>query len=392
MMRALLWLAFLFAVATALAIVGHHDTGQVVIVFEPYRIDVSLNFFVIAVVVVFIVLYALLRALRNIWKMPERVSAYRTRSRTAKGQTALREAVGNLFAGRFSRAEKAARDASVLPENNDAASLIAATAAHRMHEFTRRDEWLAAIRAPEWQDARLSAQADMCADGRDPEGALAALTEMQAQGGRRIYAQQIALRAHQQLRHWAEVLRLVKGLEKRDAIHSAVAMRLRQLSGENLLRDCRHNADALMECWNSLPASERISPRLADLAAELLVALDRPAQARAIVEEALGHSWDTRLLRRYADCAGDDPLPLIARAEAWRVDHGEDPDLLFALGRLCLQQQLWGKSQAFLEQALKLTDDRTLTMRLHRTLAQLHEQLGNQDQAGQHYRAGALMI
>ena len=272
MVRALLWLAFLFAIATALAIVGRFDTGQVVIVFEPYRIDVSLNFFIAVVVVSFVVLYALLRTLRNIWKMPERVHAYRVRSRAAKAHAALREAIGNLFAGRFPRAEKAARDAGALPENNDAANLIAATAAHRMHEFTRRDEWLAAIRAPEWQDARLIAQADMYADGRDPEGALTALTEMQAQGARRIYAQQIALRAHQQLKHWSEVLKLVRALEKREAIHAAVAMRLRQLAGENLLRDCRHNPDALLECWHSLSAGERTSPRLADLAAELLVA------------------------------------------------------------------------------------------------------------------------
>ncbi len=36
------------------------------------------------------------------------------------------------------------------------------------------------------------ATADMRADGRDADGALVALTEMQAQGGRRIHAQQIA--------------------------------------------------------------------------------------------------------------------------------------------------------------------------------------------------------
>jgi HemY protein len=392
MLRALLWLALLFAVATALAIVGRYDTGQVVLVLAPYRVDVSLNFAVFALVLSFGLLYTLLRALRNIWKMPERVTAYRARARASKAHAALREALGNLFAGRFPRAEKAARDASVLPENNDAASLIAATAAHRMHEFARRDEWLGAIRAPDWQDARLIAQADMCADGRDPEGALAALTELQAQGTRRIYAQQIALRAHQQLQHWAEVLKLVKGLEKREAIHTAVAVRLRQVAGENLLRDCRHNADALLDCWHSLPASERTSARLADLAAELLVALERPAQARAIVEEALAHSWEPRLLRRYADCAGAAALPLIQRAEVWRQDHSEDPDLLFALGRLCVQQQLWGKAQAFLEQSLKLTDDPTLIVRAHRTLAQLHEELGNLERAGEHYRASALAL
>jgi len=393
MLRSLIWLALLFILATALAILGRVDDGHVMILLANHRVDLPLNLLVVAIVVGFIAFYALLRFVRNVWTMPSRVAAYRRRSRAAKGHAALRDAVGNLFAGRFPRAEKAARDAGeLLPENKNAASLIGATAAHRMHEFTRRDDWLAAIDAADWQDARLTAKADMCADARDAEGALAALSQMQTQGPRRIYAQQIALRARQQLKHWGEVLKLVKALEKRDAIHTAVAVRLRQLAGENLLRDCRHNPDALLECWQNLPATEKTSARLADLAASLLVDLERYAPARKIVEAALDETWDPRLLRRYADCAGSEPLTLIQRAEAWRRDHSEDPDLLFALGRLCLQQQLWGKSQAFLEGALKLTDDKVLCARLHRTLAQLHEELGNQEQAGQHYRASALAL
>jgi HemY protein len=393
MLRSLIWLALLFILATALAILGRIDDGHVMILLTNHRVDLPLNLLVVAIVLGFAGFYALLRFIRNVWTMPSRVAAYRRRSRAEKGHAALRDAVGNLFAGRFPRAEKAARDAGeLLPENTNAASLIGATAAHRMHEFTRRDEWLAAIESADWQDARLTAKADMCADARDAEGALAALAQMQTQGPRRIYAQQIALRARQQLKHWGEVLKLVKALEKRDAIHTAVAVRLRQLAGENLLRDCRHNPDALLECWQNLPASEKTSARLADLAASLLVDLERYAPARKIVEAALDETWDPRLLRRYADCAGGEPLPLIQRAEAWRREHSEDPDLLFALGRLCLQQQLWGKSQAFLEGALKLTDDKVLCARLHRTLAQLHEELGNQAQAGQHYRASALAL
>ncbi|WP_118183153.1 heme biosynthesis protein HemY [Paraburkholderia phosphatilytica] len=390
--RGLVWLALLFAIAVILATVGRFDAGQVMLVYPPYRVDISLNLFVVAIVVLFILLYALLRIVRNVWRMPQRVAAYRTRSRVAKAHTALRDAIGNLYAGRFSRAEKAARDALAHPENAPAAGLIAANAAHRMREYARRDEWLDKVEGNDWLDARLMATADMRADGRDADGALAALTEMQSQGGRRIHAQQIALRAQQQLKNWAEVLKLVKTLEKREAIHPAVAVRLRQLAAENLLRDRRHNADALLELWHTLSPVERHSPRLADLAAELLIALNRQADARRIVEEALAQNWDARLLRRYPDTAGDDALPLIQKAEAWHNDRPEDADLLFALGRLCLKQQLWGKAQSFLEAALKLADNEPLKIRSHRALARLHEQLGDTAKAGEHYRESALAM
>jgi HemY protein len=391
-LRGLLWLAFLFAIAVVLAITGRFDAGQVLLVYPPYRVDISLNLFIVAIIVVFIVLYAVTRIVRNIWRMPQRVAAYRARSRVAKAHASLRDAIGNLYAGRFSRAEKAARDSLAHPENKGAAGLIAANAAHRMHEYARRDEWLAQIDATDWQDARLMATADMRADGRDADGALAALLEMQSQGGRRIHAQQIALRAQQQLKNWGEVLKLVKTLEKREAIHPAVAVRLRQLAAENLLRDRRHNADALLELWNSLSPTERHSPRLADLAAELLVALNRPQDARKVVEEALAQNWDARLLRRYPDTAGGDALPLIQKAEAWQKERPDDADLLFALGRLCLHQQLWGKAQSFLEAALKSADNEPLKIRSHRALARLHEQLGDADKASEHYRQSALAM
>ncbi|MEX3953142.1 heme biosynthesis protein HemY [Paraburkholderia sp. EG287A] len=393
--RGLLWLALLFAIAVALATVGRFDTGQVLLVYPPYRVDVSLNLFVVGIVVAFLLLYAILRFARNIVTMPRRVAAYRARMRAEKAHSALRDAVGNLYAGRFSRAEKAARDSLADAKNTSAAGLIAATAAHRLHEYARRDEWLTQVDDPDLQEARLMATADMRADGRDADGALAALTEMRTQGGRRIHAQQIALRAQQQLKNWSEVLKLVKTLEKREALHPAVAVRLRQLAAENLLRDRRHNADALLELWQSLSNVERHSPRLADCAAELLIALDRQADARKIVEEALSQNWDARLLRRYPDTAGSDALPLIQKAEAWRKERPEDGDLLFALGRLCLKQQLWGKAQSFLEAALKSADatqNEPLKIRSHRALARLHEQLGDGEKAASHYRESALSM
>ncbi|MFD1557955.1 heme biosynthesis protein HemY [Paraburkholderia silviterrae] len=393
--RGLIWLALLFAVAVALATVGRFDTGQVLLVYPPYRVDVSLNLFVVGIVVAFLLLYALLRFARNIVTMPRRVAAYRARMRAEKANSALRDAVGNLYAGRFSRAEKAARDSLVDEKNKGAAGLIAANAAHRLHEYARRDDWLTQVDDPDLQEARLMATADMRADGRDADGALAALTEMRSQGGRRIHAQQIALRAQQQLKNWSEVLKLVKTLEKREALHPAVAVRLRQLAAENLLRDRRHNADALLELWHALTPIERHSPRLADCAAELLIALDRPNEARKIVEEALAQNWDARLLRRYPDTAGNDALPLIQKAEAWRKERPEDGDLLFALGRLCLKQQLWGKAQSFLEAALKsanASNNEPLKIRSHRALARLHEQLGDADKAATHYRESALAM
>jgi HemY protein len=391
-MRGLLWFLLLFVIAVALAIFGHPNAGHVMIIYAPYRMDMSLNTCVIAIIVVFFMLYAITRLIRAIFTMPRRVAALRARARVKKAHDALLEATGNLFAGRFARAEKAARASLADEANRSAAGLIAAQAAHEMREYTRRDSWLAQVDDEPWQEARLMTSARMNASAHDAQGALAMLDEMPPRGVRRIQAQKIALRAHQQLKNWDAVHHLAKALEKREALHPAVAVKLRQLAAENLLRERQHDADALMALWRSFSTVERHTPRLADLAAQLLVKLDCALHARRIVEEALAQNWDARLLHRYPDTAGDDALPLIQKAEAWQREHPDDVDLLFALGLLCEKQQLWGKAQAFLEAALKATDNATLAVRGHRALAQLYEHLGEMQKAAGHYRQSALAI
>ena len=141
-MRGLIWLTLLFAVAAGFAVLATFNHGQVVMLVPPYRVDVSLNLFVLAMLALFVALYVIIRVLRNIYKMPERVAAYRNRQRSRRANIALRDAVANLFAGRYTRAEKAAREAAEQDDNRGVAAIIGARAAHRMREFARRDAWL----------------------------------------------------------------------------------------------------------------------------------------------------------------------------------------------------------------------------------------------------------
>ncbi|BBO59716.1 heme biosynthesis HemY N-terminal domain-containing protein [Mycoavidus sp. B2-EB] len=394
--RGLVWLTILFAAAVLIAVMSTLGTGQVLIIQAPYRIDMSMHLFGALLTLAFIAFYLLIRLLTYLYQMPARFALYRMRARSAKAYDALYSALNHLFAGRFARAEKMARTAASLnPENKPAAALIGARAAHQMHEYARRDGWLAQV-IGDWQEAKLLSTAEMRLDARDAEGALAALSEMSAQGARRHYARQIALRAHQQLKHWPQVLQIIKSFNAQETSYpSAVSwQRAQQVAAEHLLYECRHEAQTLLMAWHSLPVSEQHRPRTADLAAQLLIALERHKEARQIVEEALLQQWEAALLRRYSQCAGHDPLPLIQRAEAWQQEHPDDPELLFTLGCLCQQQKLWGKAQAFLETTLHLTsrggERAMLRAEAYLALARLHEKLGQHNEAGTHYRASAL--
>ncbi|MDW3681758.1 heme biosynthesis protein HemY [Cupriavidus sp. CV2] len=394
-MRLLFWVAILFGGAVGLALFTQFNQSNLVLFYPPYRVELSLNLGLALLLLAFFVVWTILSTMRHLSEMPARAAAYRERSRMSRAQAALRESIENLFAGRFARAERTAREAQAWPEQAQTAALIGARAAHRMQETERRDAWMAQVTDPEREQARLVSMAELLVDARDAEGALETIAQLQAQGARQIHVQRIALRAHQHLKNWTEVLRLARSLEKRNALHPVLALRLKQLACEALLEERRNDIDALHDFWRSLSTDERRAARIAEPAARYFAALGRQEEARKIVEEALKVNWDSRLVLRYAECAEPGrALPQIQQAEKWLTQHPVDADLYFALGVLCLGEKLWGKAQSSFERALRYADvdaQRRLRVRAHLALAKMFEETERPEEAQRHYRESAIL-
>src|SRR5437868_8142652 len=114
-MRLLFGVAILFGGAVGLALFTQFNQSNVVLFYPPYRVELSLNLALALLLLAFFAAWTLLTAVRHLSEMPRRAAAYRERSRMLKAQAALRDAVENLFAGRFSRAERTAREAQAWP-------------------------------------------------------------------------------------------------------------------------------------------------------------------------------------------------------------------------------------------------------------------------------------
>ena len=394
-MRLLLWLVALMATAIGIAVTARFNPGNVVLFYPPHRIDLSLNFFIVLEVLLLMLVYALVRTFYATVSMPARVAAYRRRKRERDGNKGLRDALKALFEGRFGHAEKAAAKAADLAENAGLAALIGARAAHRMREPVRRDSWLAATAGDNsLKVARLMTVTELLVDDHQPEAALEAVAELNASGTRHIHALQWSMKAHQQAKNWPEVLRLVRSLEKHKALHPALSARLRELSYDALLSDNAHDAESIQRVWATVPSSDRIKPYIAAHAAQALNARGLHHEARATVEEALAAEWDDRVVRAYRDAAAPAGTPAllaqIEHCEQWMKQRPNDPELALTLGSLCLKQKLWGKAQRYLEQALSDASAPRMVRESHLKLAQMHEALGQHDDAAAHFRQCAL--
>lgn len=68
--------------------------------------------------------------------------------------------------------------------------------------------------------------------------------------------------------------------------------------------------------------------------------------------------------------------------------HPDDPSLLLTLGRLCLQNRLWGKARDYLESSLNLQRNPETCAELARLLAGL----GDTERSNQLFQEGLVLL
>jgi HemY protein len=379
--KALAWIVAIFAVAVGLTLLARYNTGYVQLVFPPWRVEFSLNLVLLALAAAFALVYAAMRALSATVRLPRRVREYRVARRREKARATLLEALQEYFSGRYARAEQAASSSIQLGEHARLSAVLAARAAHELRGYDRRDAYLAQAAGtnPEEDLPRIVTEAELLLDQRNYQDAL---ERLKALPRKHTAALRLELKAQQQARNWEQVLLLAGELEKRSAFETVQADQIRRYAlAENLKRQAL-DSRSLEDAWRKVPAQEKTNRRVATAAAQCFIALGGCLKAHLIIEEALAQEWDSELVGLYAECDGGDTVARIERAESWLKQHPDDGMLLLTLGRLCAQQELWGKAQSYLDASIAI--EPTYSARL--ALAQLNERLGNAEAARSNYR------
>ena len=394
-MRFFIWILILFASAIGLAVLARFNPGNVVLFYPPYRVDLSLNFFIVLLVVIFALLLAIVTAVRATLAMPRRVEQYRATRQLRESGRALNEALQSFLEGRFGRSEKLAERALLSPDHAGLAALIGARAAQRLQQPSRRDDWLEKAQIDDnLRTARLMTTVELLSeDVKETDMALEALQALNNAGIRHTQALKLALKVHQNARNWPEVLRLVRLLDKHKSLHPALSRRLRDMSYEALMPKASEDPESLKLLWSKVPTEDRHSAAVAVQAASAFMKIGQQIEAAAIIESALAAQWDARLLRAYRQCAAPEGsatlLKQIEHCEHWLRERPNDTEIALALGVLCFRQKLWGKAQRHLEQSLS-GGDHAVRQEAHLRLAQLHEALNQTEAAAEHYRRCAL--
>lgn len=388
-MRALIWLIGIFGLAVGVAMLAGVNDGYVLVVLSPWRAQISLNLFIVVLVVGVALIHFLLRVAPRTLQLPSRVANWRERRRREKADRAMHGSVTALFEGRFSEALKSASTAYSASDGSSMAALVAARAAHGLQDETRYREWLdhAAEQGKDSEVARLMTEAELAIESRQFELAAARLAQLREGGHRHIAMLRLESKVAFELGRWEELLHNVRQLRTHKALSAEQAAPALRRAHSERMKQLVGDPSALLSYWQEIP-SEELNDR--GMVRDVLPLMARAGQAmhvRAQAEQLLDEQWDSDLARLYAYCSStvDDANACLHKAEAWLEKQPRDAGLLFALGQLCRRTELWGKAQSYLEASLSL-DPQVGT---HLALAHLFETLERREEAQRHYRAAA---
>ena len=381
-MRALFEFLLLAVLAVLAALLFKHNAGYALFVAPPYRVELSLNAFIIFLLAAFALVYLLLRLSARITRLPHEVREARRRRNVERARAKQDAAVVALFEGRYGKARHFADETLAIPHSSGLAALVAARASIDTREFDaalnylgRPDAGVGSLAVP-----RLMLTAETALERGQPGDALAQLGELKREAGLHTAALRLELRALTAAGRQAEIPPLVDQLIKRRVYDAAQGDLVRAGAHAEALLALRQDAAGLRAYWNRLPDADRQKPKVARAGATSFLVLGGDREAAEIIVRCLDREWDSELATLYAECQTHEPTRQLETAEHWLLQHSQDATLLYALGKLCEREKLWGKAQTYFEASLALDNH----WRTHVALGEMQARLGREESANAH--------
>ena len=372
----IVFLAIAAAVAIGMGVAKH--PGYVLIDYpHVLRYESGLWSTLAALIVLVLAVFILWLLLGLLGASSGVVNPWSSRNRDRRVQVAIEQGQMDLAEGRWASAQKHLHRAAEADRQPLLYYLGAARAANELGRYEDSDNLLerALERQPQAELAIALSHAQLQMDRGDTDGAQQTLQVMHERHPHNAQLLRQLQRLHQQRGDWSAVVRLLPALRKDKVLPAAELAELeRRAWGENLTLAAYTEGEglgALQQAWQQLSAAQRQELPLVLAYAEQLRQLGAQDEAEEVLRSALKRSYDSHLARLYGLVRGSDPARQLQVAEGWLKQHPDDPGLLLTLGRLCLQNRLWGKARDYLESSLRLERNPEACAELARLLAQL---------------------
>lgn len=359
------------------------DPGYFMIHIHDIVFETSVWFALAIIIVVFFILYIIIRLLTNLFQMGRH---YRRWSGERTERKAIRlTQMGYLAFGQgdWATAEKAfvkaAKHAGLATTNY----LAAARAAQAQQHYTDRDAYLR--KAYGVDKGNITAiqltQAQLQVSAGQWEQAKHTLEHLKKHKPT-AYSLQLQSRIALEAKDWTQLQNLLPKLRKKQVLSATQLEGLEETAYRESLEQLANDIDALQEHWNRLPRDWRQDPTLLQRYIELLIEHKKHDDAMPLIAASIAEHWDDRLIKLFGDLQPESPAQQIKIAQKWLKKKPDNDTLLLTLAHISYREKLWGQAKDYCENAIAIKP----TSAAYQLLGGIMEALDQDDIAMECYR------
>ncbi|WDU51253.1 heme biosynthesis HemY N-terminal domain-containing protein [Taylorella equigenitalis] len=391
-MKALIKLIIFFGLAIGLVLIFKDNNDVVMLVTGNERRTVSLLTAVVFLLVAFLTLYLLFRILSWILSRPKAVADWSEERHHKKDIILLERGWVDLLEGRHYDAEKNFLKLTHHTKSTDRqilANIGAARAVHAIGDYARRDDLLKDARLlsknnPKLDAAVVAVQADLLIEQGQAHNALMYLEYADSVDGRQLHIKHQLLRAYEQTDQETKLLDTARFLFRKKSISKEEYMDLLDEFGPKFIS--RSKYDGAVNFYNSLSKEEKQLENIALAISRRFDQLEEYSKSSQALETSLNAKLSPSALAYYARAHESVANERLHKAQKWLNADANNPDLLLAIGQLCLANSLWGQAEKYLNQSLKIKDNE----KIHALLGVLYDKQGEHSKALSHWRKASL--
>lgn len=375
--------------AAGLAAAIQHDPGYILIAYGQTTVEMTLWVGIAALVILLIIAIALFIGLRRGARLSDSVGNFWSRRRLRRGRSKTTLGLIAYIEGNWVKSRRLLIEAAKETDAPLVNYLLAARASQALGESkaTRRYLGLAEGSSSRAGIAVELTQAELLLKNGQLEEALATLTRVRRNAVRHPSALRLLKHVYLGLEDWSGLLALIPELRKFNVYpeDDIQALERQALMGGLEKAGQKGDIEDLQNWWKSLSKnSQRDLPVLAAYAAKLHQ-LGEDEQAEQLLRQTLKSQWSDELVAIYGRLQAKDTDKQLATAELWLREHTGNAELLLALGRISLRNQLWGKAREYFETAYMNGRSYEVCLELGRLLSNMGEQ-----DLGSHYTREAV--
>ena len=351
MMRLVIILVVALLLGLGLSLGLQYDLGYIRISLGNYLVETNFWVGVVLLVVLTLALMLLISAVRRLTRGTGAVTHWLARSQKRRARRRTTEGLLALAEGNWPHARKKLESSAEQADTPLINYLAAAQAASEAGDHDAVDELLRkAFESTPGSDLAVGiTQAQLQLNANRLEQALATLVRLRKQAPHHPFVLKLLKNTYLRLEDWR--------------------------AAEECRRQGNQDLSTLTRLWDELPSSMRRDEHTIRVYTELLAKAGQEAQAETLLRKVLRNHWSDELIHLYGRICGSKPDEQLLAAERWLQDRPNNPELLLALGRLSLRNELWGKARDYFETSLHLRRSQETLAELSR----LNAHMGDED-------------